>query len=140
LVELRPDATALIGHVGDSRAYAYSKGELVQLTEDHTVAAEMVHLGELTPEGALNHPQSHMLTRCLGLTRFVNVDEITLDLEVGDRLLLCSDGLTSMVKDERIADILGTESLEDTVWKLIDEANNAGGVDNISVIVVEVVE
>ena len=140
LVELRPDATARIGHVGDSRAYAYSVGELVQLTEDHTVAAEMVNLGELTPENALNHPQSHMLTRCLGLTRFVNVDETTLDLEVGDRLLLCSDGLSSMVKDKRIAEILGTESLEDTVWKLIDEANGAGGVDNITVIVIEVVE
>jgi protein phosphatase len=141
LVELRPDATAHIGHVGDSRAYAYSNGDLVQLTDDHTVAAEMVNLGELTPEGALNHPQSHMLTRCLGLTRFVNVDEITLDLEAGDRLLLCSDGLNSMVKDDRIGEILGnTESLEDTVWKLIDEANGAGGVDNITVIVIEVVE
>lgn len=140
LVELRSDATAQIGHVGDSRAYAYSDGELVQLTDDHTVAAEMVSLGELTPESALNHPQSHMLTRCLGLTRFVNVDEIALDLEVGDRLLLCSDGLSSMVNDERIAEILGTESLEDTVWKLIDEANGAGGVDNITVIVIEVAE
>ncbi len=140
LVELTTDSSARFGHVGDSRAYAYRDGDLIQLTRDHTVAAEMVTLGELTPDEATHHPQSHMLTRCLGLTRFVNVDETTRDLEAGDRLLLCSDGLNSMVPDHRIAEILSAESPDDAAWKLIDAANAAGGVDNISVIVIDVVE
>ena len=80
LVELEPEGVARVAHVGDSRAYLYRDGELRQLTEDHTVAAEYVALGHISAEEANDHPQSHMLTRCLGLTRFVNVDRIDLDL------------------------------------------------------------
>lgn len=138
LVELRPDSTARFGHVGDSRAYAFSNEKLHQLTEDHTVAAEYVAIGQLSADEAVNHPQSHMLTRCLGLTRFVNVDEFTLELEEGDRLVLCSDGLNSMVPDDRIGEILADSTAEEAVWQLIDAANDAGGNDNISVIVVDV--
>lgn len=138
LVELKPNSTAEFGHVGDTRAYIYKDGELVQLTDDHTVAAEYVAMGKITPEEAINHPQSHMLTRCLGLTRFVNVDEIALDLETGDRLLLCSDGLNSMIGDNIIAKALAIESADEAAWRLIDEANEAGGIDNITVIVIDV--
>jgi protein phosphatase len=138
LVELKSNSTAEFGHVGDTRAYIHKDGELVQLTDDHTVAAEYVAMGKITPEEAANHPQSHMLTRCLGLTRFVNVDEIALDLEPGDRLLLCSDGLNSMIGDEIIAKALVIESADEAAWKLIDEANEAGGNDNITVIVIDV--
>lgn len=138
LVALAGDV-ARFGHVGDSRAYLLRGGELRQITEDHTVANEYVALGRISAEEAATHPQRHMLTRTLGLTRFVNVDEPEVPLEEGDRLLLCSDGLTEMVSDEVIADTLGNSTPDDVVWKLIDLANEAGGVDNITVIVIDVV-
>ncbi|HEU4318460.1 MAG TPA: Stp1/IreP family PP2C-type Ser/Thr phosphatase [Acidimicrobiia bacterium] len=131
------DGQATVGHVGDSRAYLLRNGELSQLTEDHTVAAEYVSMGQLRPEEAATHPQRHMLTRTLGLTRFVNVDEVKFDLEVGDRILVCSDGLTEMVDDTRIAERLAQGSPEEVAWGLVELANDAGGVDNISVVVVE---
>jgi protein phosphatase len=138
LVQLTPDGKAKFAHVGDSRAYLFRGGELRQLTEDHTVAAEYVALGQLSAEEAVDHPQSHMLTRCLGLTRFVNVDEFDLDLEPGDRLLLCSDGLNSMVAPDRIADSLTGGTADEAAWKLVEVANKAGGHDNTSVIVIDV--
>lgn len=139
LVELAPEGVARFGHVGDSRAYLFRNGELRQLTEDHTVAAEYVALGQISPSEADDHPQSHMLTRCLGLTRFVNVDRIDLDLAAGDRLLLCSDGLNSMVPPDDIAKSLADGSADEAAWKLVEAANKAGGHDNISVIVIDVV-
>jgi len=138
LVELSPDGVAHFGHIGDSRAYLYRGGELRQLTEDHTVVAQYVAAGTISPEEAADHPHSHMLTRCLGLTRFVNVDEIELPLEAADRLLLCSDGLTLMLTDDEIAEHLAAESADETVWALIEKANEAGGQDNITVIIVDV--
>ena len=138
LVKLQPDSTVQIGHVGDTRAYAYKNGELIQLTKDHTLAAEYLALGQITAEEAIDHPQSHVLTRCLGLTRFVSVDEMSIDLEPGDRLLLCSDGLSSTVNDETIANTLAGGTAEEAAWKLVEEANDAGGDDNITVIVVDV--
>ncbi len=140
LVELNPDGTARFGHVGDSRAYLYKDGDLVQVTDDHTVAAEYVALGKITAIEAIDHPQSHMLTRCLGLTRFVNVDEFVIEMEPGDRILLCSDGLNTMINDEQIATALASDSADAAAWKLIDEANQAGGHDNITVVVVDVVD
>jgi PPM family protein phosphatase len=130
------DRTATIGHVGDSRAYLLRGGELKQLTEDHTVAAELVAMGQLSPEGAASHPQRHMLTRTLGLTRFVNVDEIEIEILDGDRILLCSDGLTEMVDDGTIAATLADGAPDEVAWELVELANRAGGVDNITVVVV----
>lgn len=132
--------TATIGHIGDSRAYLLRDGEFSQLTEDHTVAAEYVAMGQLNPEEAASHPQRHMLTRTLGLTRFVDVDEFKFDVVTGDRILLCSDGLTEMVRDETIGSTLGEGTPEEVVWALVELANDAGGVDNISVVVVEAVD
>lgn len=132
--------TATIGHIGDSRAYLLRDDEFSQLTEDHTVAAEYVALGQLDPEEAATHPQRHMLTRTLGLTRFVNVDEFKFDVRAGDRVLLCSDGLTEMVSDQDIGTTLRGDTIEEVVWKLVEMANDAGGVDNISVVVVEAVD
>jgi PPM family protein phosphatase len=139
LVELEPGGVARVAHVGDSRAYLYRDGELRQLTEDHTVAAEYVALGHISADEADDHPQSHMLTRCLGLTRFVSVDRIDLDLTRGDRLLLCSDGLNSMVPADGIAKALTNGTADEAAWKLVEAANKAGGHDNISVIVIDVV-
>lgn len=132
--------TATIGHIGDSRAYLLRDDDFSQLTEDHTVAAEYVALGQLEPEAAATHPQRHMLTRTLGLTRFVNVDEFKFDVMVGDRILVCSDGLTEMVSDDGIGAALREGTPEEIVWNLVEMANEAGGVDNISVVVIEVTD
>lgn len=140
LLSLDEDGAATIGHIGDSRAYLYRDGELNQLTEDHTVAGELASLGQIEPEEAESHPQRHMLTRTLGLTRFVEVDEVEIELEVGDRILLCSDGLTEMVEDARIGEIVADGTPDDAAWALIEAANAAGGVDNISVVLVDVVQ
>ena len=138
LVELTPAGVARFGHVGDSRAYLYRNGTLKQLTADHTVAAEMVALGQLTPEEAEDHPRSHIIVRCLGLTRFVNVDEMDLELESGDRILLCSDGLNSMVPLEAISNALAEGTADEVAWRLIEQANKAGGHDNITIILIDV--
>ena len=140
LVALDEDGAATFGHVGDSRAYLFNQSEMAQLTHDHTVAAEYVAMGQISMEEAATHPQRHMLTRTLGVTRFVNVDEFQVKLEAGDRLLLCSDGLNEMVSDELIKETLGSGSAEETAWKLVELANEAGGVDNITVIVVDVTD
>jgi protein phosphatase len=134
------DDTATIAHIGDSRAYLLRDGELRQVTEDHTVAAEYVAQGQLSPEEAASHPQRHMLLRTLGLTRFVDVDEVEVDLAPGDRILLCSDGLSEMVRDGAIGKILADGTPDEVVWNLVETANDAGGVDNITVVVVDAVE
>ena len=134
------DEIATIGHIGDSRGYLLREGELTQLTDDHTVAAEYVAQGQLTREEAARVPQRHMLLRTLGLTRFVNVDEVKVDLSPGDHILLCSDGLTEMVSDDDIAKTLAEGSPDEVVWELVEMANDAGGVDNITVIVVEALQ
>ena len=137
LVTLTPDGTAAFAHVGDSRGYLLRGGELRQVTQDHTVAAEYVALGRIAPDEASAHPQRHMLTRTLGLTRFVNIDESEIRLEPGDRILLCSDGLTEMVNDLRITEGLSEATPDEAAWNLIEMANAAGGVDNVSVIVAD---
>lgn len=140
LVSLDPEGKAHVAHVGDSRAYLLRGGSLTTLTEDHTVAADLLARGQISPAEAAQHPQRHMLTRVLGLTRFLNVDEEIIELETGDRLLLCSDGLIDMVPDEQIRDALTGNTAEEATWQLIDMANAAGGVDNITVIVVDALE
>lgn len=140
LVSLGEDGSAAFAHVGDTRAYLYRTGELRQLTEDHTVAAEYVALGEISADEAASHPQRHILTRTLGLSRFVNIDEIQIALEPEDRILLCSDGLNEMVSDDAIAAAMDGGTVDDVAWKLIEMANKAGGVDNITVIVVDALD
>jgi protein phosphatase len=132
------DGMATLGHVGDSRAYLLRDGKLTQMTEDHTVAAEYVAMGQLSSAEASTHPQRHMLTRTLGLARFVNVDEDSIELLEGDRFLLCSDGLTEMVDEEVIGRQLSEGTPEEVAWRLVELANEAGGIDNVSVIVLEV--
>ena len=137
LVGLDEDGRARFGHVGDTRAYLLRDGELSRLTADHTVAAEYVAAGQISAKEAAAHPQRHMLTRTLGLTRFVNVDEIDLAMEEGDRVLLCSDGLNEMVEDQAIAEAMTGATADEAAWRLVELANEAGGVDNITVIVAD---
>jgi protein phosphatase len=138
LGEFDGEATLRMGHVGDSRAYLLHDGEMRQLTHDHTVVAELVDLGHLSRAAAAHHPQRHLLTRSLGLGP-VEIDELSVGLDSGDRILICSDGLTTMLSDDAIADVLASEeTVEAAVWSLIEAANSAGGLDNISVAVIDV--
>ena len=131
------DGSATIGHVGDSRCYLLRNGDLTRVTSDHTVVAELVELGHIHEEDIETHPQRHLLTRSLGLGP-VKVDVEELDLENGDRVLFCSDGLTSMLPESAITAILSAGSdLEATVWDLIEAANAVGGIDNITVAIVD---
>lgn len=138
LVEFGEDGMARLGHVGDSRAYLWHQGAIEQITHDHTVVAEQLAAGHISPADAASHPQRSMLTRVLGISRDVEVDSTSIDTAAGDRLLICSDGLTNMVEDERLAELLSKGTPEEAVWALIEEANRAGGHDNITVVVVDV--
>jgi protein phosphatase len=129
-------ASALIAHVGDSRAYLLRDGELRQLTADHTLVARMVRSGEITEAEAEVHPHKNVLTRAIGTDEEVEVDEETIELLDGDRLLLCSDGLTGMVTEDQIQAILdNSEQPQQAADRLVKAANRAGGIDNISVVV-----
>jgi len=135
------DGALRIGHVGDSRAYLLRAGELRQLTTDHSVVAELIAAGELTEDQALIDPRRAMITRALGIDATVEVDVFDVDLEPGDRILLCSDGLTTMIRDNAIAEILASEDdRERAADELVNAANIAGGADNITVVIVDIVE
>ncbi|RUS46512.1 Stp1/IreP family PP2C-type Ser/Thr phosphatase [Cohnella sp. AR92] len=129
----------LIGHIGDSRAYLLRDGELAQLTEDHTLVQELTKSGQLSPEEAANHPRRNVLLRALGTDRSVEVDVRRFDWLPGDRLLLCSDGLSSLVEDALIRDTLSetNDTLEQKAEKLIALALIAGGDDNVTVVLVD---
>ncbi len=122
-----------IGHVGDSRAYRLRRGKLEQLTRDHSLVEEMRRRGQITDAQAEDHPQRSIITRALGPEPEVEVDLQTVPAAPGDVFLLCSDGLTTMVGEDRIAAVLSaTGSMRDAVRALVDEANGAGGRDNIT--------
>jgi PPM family protein phosphatase len=122
-------------HVGDSRAYLFRDGELKLLTSDHSLVEELRRQGRLTDEQAEDHPQRSIITRALGPERDVEIDTMTYRARPGDVYLLCSDGLTTMIKEDRIAAILEEAgSLDEAVTRLVAEANEAGGRDNITVV------
>jgi serine/threonine protein phosphatase PrpC len=124
-----------LAHVGDSRAYLFREGELKLLTSDHSLVEELRRQGRLTDEQAEDHPQRSIITRALGPERDVDVDTMTYRARPGDVYLLCSDGLTTMVKEDRIAEILReSRTLDEAADRLITDANQAGGRDNITVV------
>src|SRR3954453_3999622 len=134
LVDLDSEEVA-IGHVGDSRAYRLRGGKFEQLTRDHSLVEEMRRKGQLTDAQAEDHPQRSINTRALGPEPEVDVDLQTVPVQAGDVFLICSDGLTTMLDDAKIAHILGrSTSLQSAVRALVDEANRAGGRDNITVV------
>jgi protein phosphatase len=124
-----------IGHVGDSRAYRLRGGKLEQMTRDHSLVEEMRRKGQLTDAQAEDHPQRSIITRALGPEPEVEVDLQTVPAQAGDVFLICSDGLTTMLDDDRIARVLArASSLDAALRTLVDEANRAGGRDNITVV------
>ena len=132
--------TIAVGHVGDSRAYRIRGEQLEQLTRDHSLVQELVDSGRLTPDEAIGHPHRSVITRAVGTEPSVDVDTFTVELAVGDLYLLCSDGLTDMVGDDVIlARALAAGREPEVVARaLVDEANRAGGDDNITVIAFEI--
>ena len=141
-VAIFEDGIVSIGHVGDSRAYLIRDRNVDQLTEDHSLVAELVRTGRLSPEEAETHPQRSVITRALGTDPDVDVDSFAVEAKPGDVFLICSDGLTSMVDDETILDVVerSRAELDEAAKELIAAANRNGGEDNITVVFFEVVE
>src|SRR2546423_2408108 len=133
------DTRFLIGQVGDSRAYLFRDGKLIQLTKDHSYVQEQVDAGYLTPEQARSHPYSNVITRCVGANSDVMPDVYLGTVKPSDLFLLASDGLTGMLDDPQLAELLGDKRMpEEQVDELIGEANRHGGLDNITAIRVRV--
>lgn len=129
---------AIIANVGDSRTYLFRGGQLQQITDDHSYVGQLVREGLLQPEQIFDHDQRNVITRALGNRPAVTADLWSWNLEIGDRLLLCSDGVWEMIRDpEEMAAMLRAEELETAVEKLIESANAYGGADNIGVVVAE---
>jgi PPM family protein phosphatase len=136
------EPVAEVAHVGDSRAYLVRGGDMNPITEDHSLVAELVRSGDLTRDEAAEHPQKNLITRALGADEEVDVDTSILPIEAGDRILLCSDGLSDMVSETVISEILA-ESQDDperAARVLLSAALDAGGNDNITIVVVDVKE
>ncbi|MCL2377518.1 MAG: Stp1/IreP family PP2C-type Ser/Thr phosphatase [Defluviitaleaceae bacterium] len=128
-----------VAHIGDSRIYVLTQEGISQITTDHTYVAEMVEAGHLTPAGAKTHPNRNQLTRVLGCPPPINVDGALHDLNEDSTILLCSDGLTDMLSDDEIFTIVSQNSQPTArVQALVDAANNHGGIDNISAIIIDV--
>jgi PPM family protein phosphatase len=130
-----------LAHVGDSRMYLLRDGRLERITRDHTVVEQLVDQGRMSAEDAKIHPQRSILTRALGVDEDIQVDEADVDVRPGDRVLLCSDGLTGMVDEDRILSILtDTPDPQAACAALIEAANEAGGQDNITAVVLDVLD
>jgi protein phosphatase len=132
--------TVAIGHVGDSRAYLVRAEQMEQLTEDHSLVNELLKTGKLSEEEAHVHPQRSVITRAVGTDPDVDVDGFTIDAEEGDVFLICSDGLSDMVEDEQILEVLhqNRDDLDRAVKELVSAANKGGGEDNITVVFFEI--
>ena len=131
-----------IGHVGDSRAYRLRDGVFEQLTPDHSLVGELVRSGRLSTEEAENHPHRSVITRAVGTEPSVDVETLTVAAAPGDLYLICSDGLTDIVRDEQIAELISAadHDLDAAAEALVAAANRAGGIDNITVVLFEIVE
>lgn len=131
----------LVGHVGDSRAYLLHDGALKRITDDHSLVEELVREGRLTPEQAESHPRRSVVTRAIGVDAAVEVDLYPLPVTNGDRVLICSDGLTTMVRETDVERLLRSEADPQRAAEiLVDAANRAGGEDNTTVVVIDVLE
>jgi protein phosphatase len=141
-VALAEDGNVAFGHVGDSRAYLIRDGEIEQLTDDHSLVAELLKSGKLSPEEAETHPQRAVITRALGTDPDVDVDTFTVAAQTGDVFLLCSDGLTDMVPQEDILELVERkrDNIDDAVKALVKAANRVGGEDNITVVAFEIAD
>lgn len=130
--------TAYIVHVGDSRAYLIKNDGTSQITTDHSMVQELVSLGSITKEEAKNHPQRNIITRALGVKPSVETESDIIELIFGDRLLICTDGMSNYIDEDEITELSKENTVENFAGELIEKALSAGGSDNITVVVVEV--
>jgi PPM family protein phosphatase len=131
---------AFITQIGDTRFYLHRDKELKQITEDQNLVTELLKLGMITPEQAHFHPQKNAVTQAIGTGDDLNPVEYRVQLKVGDKLLICSDGLSGMLSDLEIQSILETNTSKEATQNLIETANYNGGIDNITVILAEIVK
>ena len=131
------DSLVYVAHVGDSRAYILNKNKMRQITVDHSYVQELVNAGEITLQEAKSHPDRHKITRAVGINGFVSVDVFIEPIQSGDCLLICSDGLTTMLDDEIIFNtIINEQVFHNAASSLVSKAEQAGGYDNITVVLV----
>jgi PPM family protein phosphatase len=132
------DDRLLVAHVGDSRAYLIEENKITQITVDHTYVNELFVLGKITKEEMDNHPKRNVITRALGTEPSIKVDGVSIINNSNYKLCICSDGLTDMILESDITSIVNNNTIENSSSKLINLANNNGGVDNITIVLVEV--
>ncbi len=135
------DNELFIGHVGDSRAYLVRDNKLTQLTQDHSLVGELLRTGSITKEEAINHPKKNVILRAIGADKDLKIDVFTRDLESGDTIVLCTDGLTNMVSEEKILSTINNE--EDSFGicaELVNVSNETGGIDNTTIMLIKAEE
>ena len=130
------DGVIHIAYAGDSRAYLISSDGASRLTTDHSLVQDMINCGMLTEQETMDHPRRNVITRALGIDENIDIDYCECQFECGDKLLLCTDGLTNFVSDERLCEIVQSVPVEDLPTAFIDEANKLGGADNITAVVI----
>lgn len=130
------DGLVHIAHAGDSRAYILTSGGAVRLTTDHSLVQDMINCGMITEQEAMDHPRKNVITRALGIDENIDIDYCECQFVCGEKLLLCTDGLTNFISDERLYQISQSVSVESLPSALIDEANKLGGADNITAVVI----
>ena len=126
-----------VSHIGDSRAYIISSGKIEQLTKDHSMVQQMVESGEITSEQAKNHPKKNIITRALGISKEIEVDYISANLKENDVVFLCTDGLSNYVDDKNIVKYVKKYDGQEIVDRLVDKANELGGNDNITALIMQ---
>lgn len=131
------DGNAILAHAGDSRAYLYHKGNISQVTRDHSVIQGMIERGELTPDEARRDPRKNVITRALGVSEDIEVEFGEIEVPCDAILILCTDGLTNFVDSAKMCDIINSNAFEDCPQLLVDSANQSGGTDNITVVMIK---
>ncbi len=131
---------AYVAHVGDSRGYLIREGKIEQITQDHSLVGEQIRAGILSPDDVKAHRYKNIITRSVGYQEFVESDLCVKELQVGDKLLLCSDGLSNMVTDSEMLELATRHSLQETCENLVALANERGGDDNITVVIAQTIE
>ncbi len=134
IVAVANKGSLFVGHIGDSRTYLTREKQISQITEDHSVVQQLVKAGAISEEEAQVHPYKNVITRCLGMQANVEPDTVELVLQPGDKVLMCSDGLSNMVSDKEMEEMLNENTPEVACQKLVDLANENGGTDNITVV------
>ena len=134
IVAVENKGSLFVGHIGDSRTYLTRESQISQITEDHSVVQQLVKAGAISEEEAQVHPYKNVITRCLGMQANVEPDTLELVLQPGDKVLMCSDGLSNMVSDKQMEEMVNQNTPEEACQKLVDLANENGGTDNITVV------